>query len=38
MTKKEKAKDLFFNQNLTTSIIAERLNVSQTWVCNAINS
>lgn len=38
LTKSQIAKDLFFNENLTTSIIARRLNVSQSWVCKAINS
>lgn len=38
ITKTEKAKELFFNENLTTSIIARRLNVSQNWVTKAINS
>jgi DNA-binding transcriptional regulator LsrR (DeoR family) len=37
-TKTQIAKDLFFNENLTTSVIAQRLNVSQIWVCRAINS
>jgi DNA-binding transcriptional regulator LsrR (DeoR family) len=37
-TKTQIAKDLFFNENLTTSIIAQRLNVSQAWVCRVINS
>jgi DNA-directed RNA polymerase specialized sigma subunit len=38
ITKTQMAKDLFFNENLTTSVIAERLNVSQAWVCRVINS
>jgi DNA-binding transcriptional regulator LsrR (DeoR family) len=38
ITKTQMAKDLFFNENLTTSIIAQRLNVSQAWVCRVINS
>jgi DNA-binding transcriptional regulator LsrR (DeoR family) len=38
LTKTQIAKDLFFNDNLTTSIIADRLKVSQSWVCKAINS
>lgn len=38
ITKTQMAKDLFFNENLTTSIIASRLGVSQSWVCKAINS
>jgi DNA-binding transcriptional regulator LsrR (DeoR family) len=38
LTKTQMAKDLFFNENLTTSIIAQRLNVSQAWVCRVINS
>jgi DNA-binding transcriptional regulator LsrR (DeoR family) len=38
LTKTQMAKDLFFNENLTTSIIAQKLNVSQAWVCRVINS
>jgi DNA-directed RNA polymerase specialized sigma subunit len=38
ITKTQMAKDLFFNENLTTSLIAQRLNVSQSWVCKVINS
>ncbi len=38
LTKSQVAKDLFFNENLTTSLIARRLNVSQAWVCRVINS
>jgi DNA-binding transcriptional regulator LsrR (DeoR family) len=37
VSKTQMAKDLFFNENLTTSIIATRLNVSQAWVCRVIN-
>jgi DNA-binding transcriptional regulator LsrR (DeoR family) len=37
VSKTQMAKDLFFNENLTTSIIATRLNVSQIWVCRVIN-
>jgi DNA-binding transcriptional regulator LsrR (DeoR family) len=37
-SKTQIAKDLFFNENLTTSVIANRLNVSQSWVCKVINA
>lgn len=35
--KKQAIKDLFFNENLTTSIIARRLKCTQNYVTKVIN-